>query len=121
MNIYLIRRTDSNKGNHCMDPCVAAVVVAESEDDARSIYPSIRWPYIWSENPEDEKSGMCWTNGTHENDPGEWVTPDDVEVVLLGRNCVNKRGVVLSDTYYNVHGLIDFAESAPSYPGLDPN
>lgn len=73
MNLYLISQTE----NHNYDTYDAAVVRAESEEDARSIHPNSAFP--WSDDLED------WAS-----------SPSKVKVVLLAENVDGVRGVVLA-------------------------
>lgn len=66
MNIYLISRTDSYGYDEYSD----AVVVAKSEEEARKIHPS------------DLVEGDSWTA---EENYGSWISPDKVEVTLIGK------------------------------------
>lgn len=77
MNIYLISQTE----NLGYDKYDSAVVVAESEEQAKSIHPSgrlfdpdaedyLRWDYTfssWASNPENVKATWIGTAGSHLN------------------------------------------------------
>jgi len=88
MNIYIIRR----KGLCDYDEYDSAVVVAESEEDAKKINPDRKcfwendsWYYL---NSINEKCKVYF---------GGWVTPSQVDVEKIGiADLSQEKGVVVS-------------------------
>ena len=73
---------DSNNGE---DTYESFICCAESEEDARCMYPHNEPKFFWKEG------SWCYyyRNVLYRDDGSEWVEPDDVVVELLGES--NKR------------------------------
>lgn len=69
LNLYLISQSENND----YDTYDSAVVVAESEEQARRIYPGN--DPMWDEGMSSDDSWM-WSHC--------WATPDNVRVLFLG-------------------------------------
>lgn len=83
MNVYLI--STPHNGYDTYD---SAVVIAESEDEARTTHPSGR--YRWSEGFW-RYTDTAWA-GQKVDYESTWVHPDKVRVELIARN-VDKKNV----------------------------
>lgn len=77
MNLYLIERPDEGGYDIYSD----AVVAAESVERAKLIHPS---GDRWSKAPDWAEHNYCWMSDHGFTDSGSWVTPDQVQVKLIG-------------------------------------
>jgi len=75
MNLYLIEQCINTE----YDTYDSAVVVADSEEEARKIHPNL---------------GLV--NTMDDYDLGEWTTSDNVKATLIGVATLKEKGVVLA-------------------------
>lgn len=78
-NLYVLHR----KGNIGYDEYDSCIVVADTMENAKYIYPNDN--YVW--NKELQKYGFKMFDGTIEyslRDHHEWDAPDDLDVILIG-------------------------------------
>lgn len=97
MNIYKI----SNPGCVNYDAFIGAVVVAESPDEARMMYPEYNpdKPTTWSK----KKQSWIYNDKPHRQTNDAWIPAWQVEVVFLGVAREEfSEPCVLMDSYYHV-------------------
>ena len=88
MKTWLVWQGSNNNG----ETYEAFICAAESEEDARSMYPHNKPRYFW----QDGSWRYCYQDVTYTDDGAEWVSPDDVVVELLGESNKKEAQVLLA-------------------------
>lgn len=89
MKIWLVWQDSNNKE----DTYESFICTAESEEDARCMYPHNKPKYFW----QDGAWHYTYQGITYRDDGSEWVKPDDVVVEYLGESIKKTSEVLIAN------------------------